>query len=83
MESIYTEELINKVLEDVLEFPKIENDQEYTLDQILEEISDNPKIMLTKEIIDNLQMIKGKNIDFSFLKEDLIDNKKTEKKEST
>lgn len=83
MESIYTEELINKVLEDVLEIPKIENDQEYTLDQILEEISDNPKIMLTKEIIDNLQMIKDKNIDFSFLKEDLIDNKKTEKKENS
>ena len=82
MDKIYSEETINKVLEDVLLIPKIENDTEYTIDEIIEGVSNN-KIVLNEDIINNLQMIKDKNIDFSFLKEDLIDNKKTEKKENS
>ena len=43
MDKIYSEEIINKVLEDVSYIPKIENDQEYTIDEILEEISNNKR----------------------------------------
>ena len=79
MDKIYSEEIINKVLEDVLLIPKIENDTEYTIDEIIEEVSNN-KIVLNEDIINNLQMIKDKNIDFSFLENDNIENKKKPKK---
>ena len=79
MDKIYSEETINKVLEDVLLIPKIENDTEYTIDEIIEEVSNN-KIVLNEDIINNLQMIKDKNIDFSFLENDNIENKKKPKK---
>ena len=79
MDKIYSEEIINKVLEDVSYIPKIENDQEYTIDEILEEILNN-KIVLNLDIINNLQMIKDKNIDFSFLEND---NKSKSKKKET
>ena len=59
MDKIYSEETINKVLEDVLLIPKIENDTEYTIDEIIEEVSNN-KIVLNEDIINNLQMIKDK-----------------------
>jgi hypothetical protein len=78
MDKIYSEEIINKVLEDVELIPEIENDQEYTIDEILEEISNN-KIALNEDIIKNLQIIKDKNIYVSFLDNNNIENKSKSK----